>query len=97
MKVTNNQIEERMNSGEINPDIYHYWAQVNESLRTFEKKANMKTFRNLFETYQEAERLWGHFVRNCEHKIPKFLTYLTQEQKNELIYNAHENKTFLYS
>lgn len=95
MKVNNDEIIKRLESGKSNPDIYYYWSQVNESLVNFEKKATYKTFKKLYD--DDAGRLHKHFFDDCNCKFQRFLTYLTQEQRNELIYNAHENKSFLYS
>lgn len=98
-KFTNDQIEADIKSGKIDITPYKHWSQINMSLIKFSNKSNMVTFSKLFTPYQEAKRLWDNFIEpsKCNRNINKFLTYLTQEQKNELIYNAHENQSFLYS
>lgn len=91
-KITNEIISERV--GEFN-SIYGEWSKVNESLILFEKKATLNTFKLLFD--EQAERLHNHFIDDCNYKFQQFLTYLTQDQKNELIINCHENQIELYS
>lgn len=88
-KITNEQIQART-------DIINYarWAIVNDALILFEKKANPKTFKFLFE--EHGDRLWNHFRLDCDYKFQKFLTYLVQYQKNELIVNCVENEV-MYS
>lgn len=89
-KITNETIEIRAYERPEEFLVYKHWAQVNESLITFQNKATIKTFEYLFG--EQAERLWKHFVLDCKRQYVHFLTYLTQEQKNELIVNSNEDK-----
>lgn len=70
--------------------IYQHWAQIHESLVTFQNKSTNKTFEYLFG--EDGERLWKHFALDCKRQYVHFMTYLTQVQKNELIVNCHEDK-----
>ena len=90
-KITNDQIGER--DTDLNT-IYGKWASVNESLILFEKKATKKSFEYVFG--EQSERLYNHFRIDCDSKFQRFLTYLTQDQKNEFIINCHENQIELY-
>ena len=93
-KTTNSEIQQIWASNSDKRSLYYYWAKVNESIINFERNANVKTFQYLFG--DQAERLQRHFVYDCDSKFQKFLTYLTQPQKNELIFNVHENADELY-
>ena len=88
-KINNETINIRALEKPETMSVYRQWAKVNESLQTFEKKATLKTFEYLYG--KDAERLFKHFRIDCKGKFQQFMTYLTQEQKNELIVNCHED------
>ena len=88
-KITSETIQYRAENNQNSLLIYSQWYKVNESLVKFQNKATIKTFEYLFE--EQAERLWRHFTADCKRQFIPFLTYLTEEQKYELIVNANEN------
>lgn len=49
----------------------------------FQRKATIMTFDEVFGK-EEASRLFMHFRFDCQEYFAKFLTYLTQEQRNNL-------------
>ena len=94
-KINNDDILIR---GLKNPELqleYVNWGKVNQSLVEFQRKATLSTFKRLYG--DEAERLFAHFYSDCNCKWERFMTYLTRQQKSELLINVHENKIFLYN
>lgn len=59
------------------------WALYSRKIITFQNKANLNLFLEIFK--KDAERLISHFVFDCDRKVIKFLTYLTTEQYNTLL------------
>lgn len=49
----------------------------------FQNKAGLFTFEDVF-GQEDAERLFKHFRFDCQEQFPKFMTYLTTDQKNML-------------
>lgn len=88
-KITNETLQIRWKERPEDFKIYQHWAQINESLVKFQNVATIKTFEYLFG--EDAERLWNHFTSDCKRQFMQFMTYLTQEQKNELMVNCHED------
>lgn len=85
----------KLESQSERPRDYSIWREINDDLIEFSNKAKQKHFEYLFES--DAERLFLHFVLDCNRMMQKFYTYLTYDQYSVLLINCHENKTELYT
>ena len=77
--------------------IYRNWREVHEALVEFGNKANMRVFCRVFEDYAEADRLWNLFVGELNRDIFDLLDCLSVKQRDELLVNAVDNKSYLFS
>lgn len=59
------------------------WSLYNDKIIKFVNNANYIVFNNLFK--EDSERLLEYFIVVCKRDFNTFLTYLTTEQKNELL------------
>lgn len=73
--------------------IFRNYFYLHEKIQTFINNATNKTFDFLFE--EDGERLWKHYVLDCERELHKFRTYLTRQQINTLLINIHLNDNIL--
>ena len=69
--------------------IFREWGSVNNKIKDFENKANLKTFKYLFG--EDGQRLCEHFKYDCETNVNKLKTYLKYEQYNDLLVNIYYN------
>lgn len=60
------------------------WATYERRLKSFKANCTLRTFNEIFGE-AEGERLFGHYRGTCNYEFSKFLTYVTQEQKNEIL------------
>jgi len=60
------------------------WATYERRLKSFKANCTLRTFNEIFGE-AEGERLFVHYRSTCDYQFPKFLTYVTQEQKNKLL------------
>ena len=70
--------------------MFHQYGKVNEARKKFIKLAKPSTFSFLFG--EQGERLWKHFVSDCNRSYDKFETYLRREQYNILLVNVTLNE-----
>ena len=70
-------------------NIQNYFG-IRNKMKQFSFKCNLKTFQRMFGN--DAERLWKHFLQDCEANLEKFETYLTKDQLNVFFVNGLLNK-----
>lgn len=76
---------------EADQKMFHNYGRVNEARKTFIKLSKPSTFSFLFGK-DEGERLWRHFVTDCNRSYDKFETYLVRDQYNTLLVNITLNE-----
>lgn len=59
------------------------WSLYNDKITKFVNNANYIVFNNLFK--EDSERLLEYFIIVCKRDFNSFLTYLTTQQRNELL------------
>lgn len=91
---TNKEIEIILNNDNSKRQEYLNYFNFRQSVKEFTNKCTKNTFIKLFNN--DSERLWDNYINKCNKDFDNFLTYLTNSQKNELIYNIHESKNYLY-
>ena len=67
------------------------WRKVDNKIVSFVNNSKPSTFEFLFES--DGDRLWKHFVLQCERRFELFLDYLTDEQFNDMMANICFNET----
>ncbi len=59
------------------------WSIFARKVRTFEKTSDLNVFKLVFK--KEGQRLFNHFILDCESTLSPFYSYLTIEERNELL------------
>lgn len=59
------------------------WRRVQDRVKSFQNKANVNTFKDIFGIH--GEKLFLHFRTQCSNDYQKFNTYLDVEQHNLLL------------
>jgi len=90
-KITNENVLEFYNKRQ---DFYRHYFTLKERMRKFENNSTLGVFKFIFD--EDGDRLLRHFRMDCDNNFDKFLTYLTQEQKNILIVSIVENENMYY-
>jgi len=81
-----------------NPDkfkVFREWGEVDRKITKFQNYANLKVFKFLFGD-EEGERLWKHFVIDCNRTFRIFRTYLTDNQFDDIMVNIYYSEN-MYS
>lgn len=73
-------------------DIQNYF-KIRNQMKQFSFKVNLKAFQRMFG--DDGDRLWKHFLQDCNTNLEKFETYLTKEQMNIFFVNGLLNKKLL--
>ena len=109
MKNRLNWIHDREASNDPRSSDIVGWLTYDKKIEQFEKNTTHGLFHYLFDPIDdngvltpltdieksESYRLWEHFCQGANSEFKKFLTYLSQEQKNDLMYNLDRNEDLL--
>lgn len=74
------EILEKYNITQEQLEEIRTWAGYENRLRRFKNNSTLDTFKEIFKN--DAERLREHYF-DLKFDIQQFLTYLTQDQKND--------------